>query len=155
MQGATQLKRLIIHVHGFWEAHPGTTNQAWEQFVMLHPHCQLRLTLIHAYEAVQNLHEQILHPCMPLTHLKVFFCEDLNLTVFNLISSWYARNFRSIMWVDSQSQETTWSIIRRMGDNHPDPLVMAAWLCPKLEEIVLLGNYRIYIRKSKINMILF
>ncbi|GLV43555.1 uncharacterized protein CBL_04097 [Carabus blaptoides fortunei] len=142
LNGASQLTRLIIHLHGFWEEHPGTTNEAWEQFVANHPQCQLRLTLIHAYEAVQNMHDQILHPSMPLTHLKVFFCEDLNLTVFNLISSWYARSFRSIMWVDSQSQETSWSLIKIMGENdanHPDPLVMAAWLCPKLEEIVLLG----------------
>lgn len=46
------------------------------------------------------------------------------------------------MWVDSQTQETTWSLIRRMTGNdanQPDPLVMAAWLCPKLEEVVLLG----------------
>lgn len=78
LNGASQLTRLIIHLHGFWEEHPGTTNEAWEQFVANHPQCQLRLTLIHAYEAVQNMHDQILHPSMPLTHLKVFFCEDVS-----------------------------------------------------------------------------
>lgn len=50
------------------------------------------------------------------------------------------------MWVDSQchnSQNTTWDLVRRLGGpdaNQPDPIVMAAWLCAKLEEVVLLGT---------------
>lgn len=40
--------------------------------------CELRLTLIHSYEAVDILHSDILKPSMPLTHLKAFFCEQVS-----------------------------------------------------------------------------
>lgn len=51
------------------------------------------------------------------------------------------------MYVDSQSDELdgiSWHIVRPpLAAHHqnldPDPFVMMAWLCTKLEEIVLLG----------------
>lgn len=51
------------------------------------------------------------------------------------------------MYVDSQSDEldgVSWHIVRppfarTHGNLDPDPFVMMAWLCTKLEEIVLLG----------------
>ncbi|XP_025831431.1 F-box only protein 33 isoform X2 [Agrilus planipennis] len=148
LNGAENLKRLIVHVHGVWFGHPGTSNEAWAKFKQVHPTCEFRLTLIHAYEEVFHMENGILQIQMPLTHLKVFFCEHINVDVLNLLSSWYPQTLRSIMWVDSRSPdlEGTWDLVNRFRDaeiNEPDPLVMAAWLCTKLEEVVLLG-YKYY-----------
>lgn len=42
------------------------------------PDCGLRLSLIHSYDGVDVLHSKILKRAMPLTHLKVFFCEKVH-----------------------------------------------------------------------------
>lgn len=42
------------------------------------PNCGLRLSLIHSYDGVDVLHSKILKRAMPLTHLKVFFCEKVH-----------------------------------------------------------------------------
>ncbi|KAF5271299.1 hypothetical protein FQR65_LT05314 [Abscondita terminalis] len=146
LEKASQLHRLIVHVHGVGDDHEGTSDEAWIRFKTVHPECQLRMSFIHAYdEQVIYMQDYILKSNMPLSHLKVFFCEHINLDVLNLLSTWYPVSLRSIVWVDSRSQDSqsaSWNLIRRLGGpdaNQPDPLVMAAWLCAKLEEIVLLG----------------
>lgn len=64
----------------------------------------------------------------------------------NLLSSWYTTTLRSVIYVDSQSDDpdgNSWNIVRAPVDPRqevePDPFVMMAWLCTRLEEIVLLG----------------
>lgn len=64
----------------------------------------------------------------------------------HLLSTWYSSTLRSVMYVDSQRDELdgiSWRIVRQSsatdGNLNPDPFVMMAWLCTKLEEIVLLG----------------
>ncbi|XP_071448888.1 F-box only protein 33-like [Hetaerina americana] len=134
------LKCLIIHVHGITKHHPNTSNQAWSLFCQYNPLCELRLTLIHSYDAVEILHSDILRPRMPLTHLKAFFCEQVNLATLNLLSVWYYKTLRSVWWVDSFPSAL---LIDAVNEGQPDPLVMAAWRCTHLEELVLLG-YRCY-----------
>ena len=65
------------------------------------PLCELRLNLIHAYVAVQVLDSKILQPAMPLTHLKVLFCEHINIGALHSISFWYPSTLRSLIWIDS------------------------------------------------------
>lgn len=48
------------------------------------------------------------------------------------------------MWVDSQSHgelSNSWNIVRHIEEAHAetDPLVMLAWRCRLLEELVLIG----------------
>lgn len=74
LETAMELKRLVVHINGVDDNHPGTTNSAWQKFKMDHVNCELRLTLIHAYREVHKLNI-ILKRHMPLSHLKVFFCE--------------------------------------------------------------------------------
>lgn len=57
----------------------------------------------------------------------------------NLLSSWYRSSLRSIIWVDSRTSRSVWVFVELLQRNTPDPLVMAAWTCTKLEEVVLLG----------------
>ncbi|PSN53043.1 hypothetical protein C0J52_03960 [Blattella germanica] len=138
-----RLVRFIIHVHGIVENHPGTTNSAWTNFSQHNPSCELRLTLIHSYEAVEILHSDILKPSMPLTHLKAFFCEQLNSAALHRLSTWYAKCLRSLWWVDSLGSAASQSLVQPMGEE-PDPIVMAAWRCTQLEEIVLLAQDILY-----------
>lgn len=86
LRGAKELERLVVHIHGLWDGHEGTTDRAWEDFRICHPKCLLRLTLIHAYEAIHILGNEILRRSMPLSHLKVFFCEAVSKILFELSS---------------------------------------------------------------------
>ncbi|XP_067002724.2 F-box only protein 33 [Anabrus simplex] len=136
------LKRFIIHVHGIVESHPGTTNAAWTAFSQRSPQCEIHLTLIHSYEAVNVLHSEILRPSMNLTHLKAFFCEKLNCRALQCLSDWYTQSLRSLWWVDSMSSPACYCLVQQYildEQMQPDPLVILAWKCTNLQEIVLLG----------------
>lgn len=69
----------------------------------------------------------------------------MNVQVLSVLTSYYHNTLRSIVWVDSRGidEKSTlqWSLTHQEEavDNEPDPLVMVAWLCPNLEEVVLLG----------------
>ncbi|XP_023288899.1 F-box/LRR-repeat protein 3, partial [Orussus abietinus] len=98
------MERLVIHVHGLEEDHPGTTNSAWLLFRQKNPRCELRLNLVHSYVAVTVLDSDILRPAMPLTHLKVLFCENVNVGALHRLSGWYPDSLKSLIWIDSLDQ---------------------------------------------------
>lgn len=131
------MERLVIHVHGLEDNHPGTTNNAWISFVDKNPRCELRLNLLHSYDAVTVLESDILRPAMPLSQLKVLFCESVNVRALHQLSGWYPKTLRSVVWIDSvdssQCLPATYELDR------PDPLVLLAWTCSKLTELVFLG----------------
>lgn len=79
LETAKELKRLVMHINGVVAKHPGTTNAVWQKFKMDHEDCELRVTMVHAYHEVHHLH-LFLKRHMPLTHLKVFFCEFVSKT---------------------------------------------------------------------------
>ncbi|XP_044263368.1 F-box only protein 33 isoform X2 [Tribolium madens] len=141
---STHLERLVVHLHGVREGHPGTTKAAWSDFKAKHPNCELRFNVIHSYDEVQHLHETILKDDMPLTHLRVFFCENVNLETLEFISAFHNQTLRSLVWVDSMSNsEESWSFLASPRDLSPDPLVMMSWLCSHLNELVFYGyKYR-------------
>lgn len=73
---------------------------------------------------------------------------QVNVEVLHKLSAWYPSTFRSLIWVDSQcllENSNAWAIIRQddilvaQNEHQPDPIVMMAWLCTKLEEVVLFG----------------
>uniref|UniRef100_A0A182NGU0 F-box domain-containing protein n=1 Tax=Anopheles dirus TaxID=7168 RepID=A0A182NGU0_9DIPT len=107
------LRQLIVHVHGIDEYHFGLSEDAWASFRTKNPDTELHLTLVCAYEAVDILQTHILRPSMPLTHLKVLFCEKR------------IEEYRNIMELVMRTEQ--------------DPLVMMAWRCKKLQEIILHG----------------
>ncbi|RZC41072.1 F-box only protein 33, partial [Asbolus verrucosus] len=140
LDDSKELERLIVHLHGVRDGHPGTSDAAWKDFKETHPKCELRLTVIHSYEEIGALHETVLKGQMPLTHLKVFFCENVNMGMLEFLSAYYAETLRSIMWVDSLSNsKQSWSFLTSHYDNSPDPLIMISWLCKNLEELVFYG----------------
>lgn len=79
LDGAEKLERLVVHLHKISKNQEGTTNGAWRYFKEVHPHCLLRLTLIHAYNAIENMPVDVLREEMPLSHIKVLFCENVSI----------------------------------------------------------------------------
>lgn len=137
LESARSLERLVVHVHGVHQGHAGTSNGAWHRFTESHPDCGLRLTVIHAFKDIHDLHNNVLRPDMPLTHLKVLFCESINMELLELMPLYYKRTLRSLMWIDSiRNSKDSWTFIQL---HIPNPLVMAAWLCKQLEELVMYG----------------
>ncbi|XP_032680868.1 F-box only protein 33 isoform X2 [Odontomachus brunneus] len=134
------MQRLVIHVHG-WKDYPGTTNRAWQMFVQKNPQCELRLNLIHSYLGVKVLDTDILCSAMPLTHLKVLFCESVNIRALLRLSMWYSHTLRSLTWIDSINRKQRMPATLDPNDpNSPDPMVLVAWKCTKLTKIVFLGH---------------
>uniref|UniRef100_A0A182Q0D0 F-box domain-containing protein n=1 Tax=Anopheles farauti TaxID=69004 RepID=A0A182Q0D0_9DIPT len=133
------LRQLIVHVHGIDEDHFGLSEEAWANFRTKNPETELHLTLVCAYEAVDILQTHILRPSMPLTHLKVLFCEKINCEAMEYVSRHYKDTLRSFIWVDSMRIEEYRNIMELVMRTEQDPLVMMAWRCKKLQEIILHG----------------
>ncbi|CAG9766374.1 unnamed protein product [Ceutorhynchus assimilis] len=137
LEEAKNLQRLVVHLHAIPKNHPGTTNLAWKEFKTSHPQCMLRLTVIHANSAIQDLHVEVLRNEMPLSHFKVFFCESVNIDVLHELSTFYARTLRSVVWIDSLSKYPhSWAI--KVSES-PDPFVLMSWLCTQFQELILYG----------------
>ncbi|KAL6263303.1 hypothetical protein P5V15_006101 [Pogonomyrmex californicus] len=135
------MQRLVIHIHGWKEDYPGTTNGAWQMFVQKNPHCELRLNLIHSYAGVKVLDTDIFCPAMPLTHLQVLFCENVNIRALHRLSMWYAHTLTSLTWIDSiDCKQPIPSTYDPNDPNGPDSLVLVAWKCSKLMKMVFLGH---------------
>jgi len=100
---------------------------------------------------------------MPLTHLRAFFCEkvgtsqptylsrkslcsndlvlwQLNIYALHRLSTWYSNTLRSLHWVDSLQSEKTSCLTELVEVQNINPIVMCAWRCKRLEEIVLIGR---------------
>ncbi|XP_058810849.1 F-box only protein 33 [Phymastichus coffea] len=136
------MQRLVIHVHGWNGEYEGASNSAWIAFTQKNPQCELRLSLIHSYNAVRVLDSEILQPAMPLTHLKVLFCESVNTVALHRISLWYPDSLQSIIWINSFNSTKNLSppSFDFYDEDNPDPLVLAAWRCKNLNEIVFIGQ---------------
>ncbi|XP_057331551.1 F-box only protein 33 [Microplitis mediator] len=131
------LERLVVHVHNWKENYTGTSDDAWELFTQKNPRCELRLNLLHAYTGVTVLERQILKRNMPLTHFKALFCEYVNLGALYTIASYYSTSLKSLMWIDSADNN---ELSLPPTDGNPDGLVMVAWRCVNLQEIVYIGH---------------
>jgi F-box protein 33 len=66
---------------------------------------------------VRVLDSEILQSAMPLTHLKVLFCESVNVTAFQQISDWYSSTLKSLIWIDSfNSNKNRFNSVYYFGD---------------------------------------
>ncbi|XP_065169096.1 F-box only protein 39-like [Atheta coriaria] len=119
------LRRLVVHVHGIWDKHPGTSEDAWLKFKKRHPECLLRLSCIHSTDEVKHLHTKVLKGNMPLSHLKVLFCEQMNLSV---LRNWRCTVNLSGILIDKQP------MIYK-----PQELIILAHGCAALKQLVVIG----------------
>ncbi|KAH8395223.1 hypothetical protein KR222_002789, partial [Zaprionus bogoriensis] len=130
------LRKLLIVVHGLdREEHAGVSDAAWANFAMHFTDIDLVLTLLYAYEAVELLDRRIVGDHMPITHIRILFCELMNPVALDWMSVVNSKTLRSIYYIDSGCDRH-----RRLGGRGQDPFVMLAWRCKKLEEIVVHGH---------------
>lgn len=137
LSACSQMTRLVIHVHGILDNHPGTSEYAWNNVRRNNPLLKVRLNLVHAFEAVAMFHVTILKKAMPLSHLRVFFCEHLNTEAFNMLFNY--SDLESLWWVDSSQSDSTNSDVLLNNYIRLNPLVIATWRLKKLKELVFLG----------------
>lgn len=133
------LKKFLICVHGVERTHPGISETAWAEFSSKFNNLDLILTLLYAYEAVELLQLSILRRSMPVTHLRVLFCNFMNVEALDLMSMFYESTLKSVQWVDSAFQETDRNVMDLYMRSGQDPFVMMSWRCKNLEEIVIHG----------------
>ncbi|XP_037905214.1 F-box only protein 33 isoform X1 [Hermetia illucens] len=133
------LKKFMICVHGLDETHPGISENAWSEFSSRFETIDLILTLIYAYEAVDVLQHQIFRRSMPLSHLRVLFCNLINIDALDLLSRYFTDTLKSIQWIDSAFQEMDRNVMDLYLRSGQDPFVMMSWRCKLLEEIVIHG----------------
>ncbi|XP_017844509.2 LOW QUALITY PROTEIN: F-box only protein 33 [Drosophila busckii] len=132
------LRKLLIAVHGLdSEEQAGACDAAWVRFSEHFENIQLVLTLIYAYEAVEQLEVSILRRHMPVTHIRLLFCEFMNRTAIDWMARYFTNTLQSIYYIDTVNKYHGRSDLRFI--QHEDPLVMLAWCCKKLEEIVVHG----------------
>lgn len=133
------LRKFLIVVHGLdrEEQHVGVSDAAWANFAMHFTEIDLVLTLLYAYEAVELLDRRVVGDHMPVTHIRILFCELMNHVALDWMSVTNSTTLRSIYYIDSGFNRHH----RYMsGSRGQDPFVMLAWRCKKLEEIVVHGH---------------
>ncbi|KAH8304040.1 hypothetical protein KR018_008154 [Drosophila ironensis] len=136
------LRKLLIAVHGLdseEEEHPGVSETAWAHFAAHFASIELVLTLVYAYEAIELLQHRVLRRNMPVTHVRLLFCELMNAEALDWMSVHNSETLRSIHYVDSAYKHSSRVDYARHGFLRQDPFVMMAWRCKQLEEIVVHG----------------
>ncbi|XP_030385297.1 F-box only protein 39 [Scaptodrosophila lebanonensis] len=134
------LRKLLIAVHGLDGEHDGVSEQAWANFAWHFRGIEVILTLVYALEAIEQLQFRILRRNMPLTHVRMLFCDYMNLDALEWMSVHNSETLRSIYYVDSTSNHSSRTHMRDMTRSiGRDPFVMMTWRCAQLREIVVHG----------------
>ncbi|XP_041373352.1 F-box only protein 33-like [Gigantopelta aegis] len=133
------LVTLTVHVHGVDHDHGsgGVSNDAWRR-IASHSNDTLRVTLnlVHSYDGVSALLD-ILRPSMPLAHFRQFFCAQVSLAAVTFLWSHHCDTLRTVHIVDGLVDSAP-GVYSELSQD-PDPFVMMAWRCPKLEHLTVIG----------------
>ncbi len=135
-QKRAPLKSLIMHVHGKEVPRNTVSNVTWQEMMKYNPQLEVTLTLIHSVDGMNKLLD-ILKPAMPLTHLHMLFCYEMNISAIVFIQRHLWRQLK------------TFYVVEGMVDNIPmvyedieatNPFVMLAWKCINLQQFTFIGN---------------
>ncbi|EDW37803.1 GL15079 [Drosophila persimilis] len=134
------LRKFIIVVHGLdSEEQASVSEYAWANFARHFTNIDLVLTLVYAYEAIELLQTRVLRRHMPVTHVRLLFCEFMNSEALDWMSLNNKDTLRSIYYMDSAYKHNNRLDYARHNFLRQDPFVMMAWRCMHLEEIVVHG----------------
>ena len=136
-KGRIPLDKLVIHVHGVDSTRDQIPNHTWMMLVKANPSFEITLNLIHSSDGASSLLD-ILCPAMPLAHLRMFFCQQINLAAMGFISQHMGNSLRSIQIVDGMVDGRPNIYQTALGEE--DPFVMLAWRCPNLTKFTLTGK---------------
>ncbi|XP_020715027.1 F-box only protein 33 [Ceratitis capitata] len=133
------LKKFLICIHSLHRQHPGISDTSWASFGAIFPNIDLIVTVLYSLEVAEVLHVRILRHHMPITHLRMLFCEYMNLEALDWMSVNNSNTLKSIQWLDSAFKDADNNFMDIFLRSGQDPLVMMAWRCKNLEEIVIHG----------------
>ncbi len=134
------LERLTIHVHGIEPDREKIRNMTWYHLVQANPSLQVSLNLIHSIDGAKHLLD-ILCPDMPLAHLRMFFCQDINLAAINFLAHNNCMTLRSLHIIDGMDEGQPYHYNMGVGaQDEEDPFVMLAWKCKNLQEFKMIGK---------------
>ncbi|XP_068148367.1 F-box only protein 33 [Drosophila tropicalis] len=137
------LSKFLIVVHGLdsnEEQQAVVSETAWANFAAHFNSIRLVLTLVYAYEAIELLQMRILRRNMPVTDVRLLFCEYMNAEALDWMSVHNSDTLRSIYYIDSAYKHSNNRMdFTRHSFMRQDPFVMMAWRCKQLEEIVVHG----------------
>ncbi len=138
--GRVKLEKLIIHVHGIEPDHEKITNSTWRHLVKGNPKLEVTLNLLHSIDGVVGMLD-LLQPALPLVHLRMFFCQQINVAGINFIAQHHCNTLQSIHIIDGMAnfQPNSYE-----SDSPEDPFVMLAWKCPNLHSFTLIGKWCCY-----------
>ncbi|VVC32840.1 F-box domain,Leucine-rich repeat domain, L domain-like [Cinara cedri] len=140
----SNLEILVLHVHK--DLGVEISDDVWANLKKFCPKLELRLTIINCHTVAKNLHTKLLRPSMPLTHLKVLFCNMINVQVLHKLLE-YKNTLQSLIWVDEHSVNPTallkghWHHVPSAEDIETNPLIILSWQCTKLAELVIFGYF--------------
>ncbi|CAH1796780.1 unnamed protein product [Owenia fusiformis] len=144
--GRSQLEKLIINVHddpngNFHIIH----NNSWRNLRGVIPELKVTLNMLHRHTSnvqisavasnVDNM-LRILRPAMPLAHLRMLMCEDINPAAIEFIAMHHSSSLESVYILDfvSPTEQAQYDNL-----NEQDPFVMLAWKCTKLRSLTIIG----------------
>jgi F-box protein 33 len=133
--GRVPLGKLVVHVHGIDSNQKPVSNNTWRQIVRTSPNLEVTLNLIHSLDGVANMLD-LLRPAMPLAHLRMFFCQSINVAGINFIARHNYAKFQSIHIIDGvlDDRPNAYDV-----DTDEDPFVMLAWKCMNLKDFTVIG----------------
>lgn len=131
----TRLEKLILHIHGVNAENEKILNTTWLKLVQANPNFEVTVNMIHSFDGSICMLD-ILQPALPLAHLRMFFCQQINEAAINFLSRHMANRLRSIYIIDGMEdgQPNVYDIT-----TDEDPFVMLAWKCPNLTSFTLIG----------------
>ncbi|PAA67723.1 hypothetical protein BOX15_Mlig009372g1 [Macrostomum lignano] len=132
------LRHLSLFVHNdVTSSMPALAIRSWAALGEIG--CEASVTMLHSPSAMQHF-RSILPADLPLTRLRMYFCQRLPPTLFDFVCARHSHRLRCLRLVESMNdigcccrQTLPWSRGR------PDPLMMIAWMCPRLEELAVYG----------------
>ena len=97
-----QLQKLVINVHGIEPEHEKITSSTWRHLTNANPNLEVTLNLIHSIDGACGILD-ILQTAMPLAHLRMFFCQYLNIAGIDFIAQHMSQSLKSIYILDGMA----------------------------------------------------
>ncbi|KAI1301660.1 F-box only protein 33 [Halotydeus destructor] len=136
------LEKIVIHVHGIDDEHPGVSKSSWSLLANKES-LDITLNILHTEEPIERINDHILETDIPLTHLRIYFtglAKDDGREIVALIDTVATRHqdkLKSLTLVDFIHEDLLPNTsFTQLNEN---PLVMLAWRCKNLEYLEVIG----------------
>ncbi|KAF6038181.1 FBXO33 [Bugula neritina] len=133
--GRAKLVSLNINIFTHEEGVRQIRDRTWNLVHQSCPDLILTLNLIKCAEAVRDM-MTVVNASMPLTHLRVLFCDELYVSGLHHVARHQCSTLQSLLIVESMREGP---IFYDIGVDEQDPFVMMSWRCKKLSSFSVIG----------------